>query len=531
MMIIKTHKELKIQSKIWKKEWDSILTPEAMDFFITLVEKFSSERNRLLSERKENQNKVDSGIKLDFLKETEATRQGNWKVSQIPQDLQDRRVEITGPVDRKMIINGLNSRAKVYMADFEDSQSPYFNDMLDGQVNLYDAVRRKIKFKNPDGKEYHLNNNPAVLIVRPRGLHLNEKHVTYKGSLVSGSLFDFAFYVFHNAQEALSRGTGPYFYIPKLENHYEARFWANIFHETEKYLDLTDGTIKATVLIETITAVFEMDEIIYELRNYIAGLNCGRWDYIFSFIKKFHKFPEFVLPNRDQVGMGVHFLKSYSLLLIKTCHRRGIHAMGGMAAQIPIKSNETLNKIAFEKVRIDKEREVENGHDGTWVAHPGLVPVAMEIFNRLMPNSNQINKQLDVNITAEDLLKVPEGNITMEGFIGNMKASLHYTAAWVSGNGCVPYNHLMEDLATAEISRSQLWQWIHHNCKLDDGTEINTSLYHKVMDDAMKECESFGSLLVAPLSGYHLAKKILEQVILDKDFITFLSLPSYEHLD
>lgn len=528
--------KLEIPRKDLHPEWETIFTPEAIDFLYELTEAHLATHSELLADRTRIQAEINAGKFPNFLPETQSIRDGDWKAAPIPTDLQDRRVEITGPVDRKMIINGLNAGTKVYMADCEDSQSPTWESMAQAQVNLYDAVRKTITCKSPEGKEYRLNDNTAVLIVRPRGLHLMEKDVLFNGNPIPGAFFDFAMYVFHNTKESLTRGSGPYFYIPKLENHREARLWASLFRFAEEKLGLKTGIIKATVLIETITAVFEMHEIIYELKDYIVGLNCGRWDYIFSYIKKFHRHAQFVLPNRDQVGMGVHFLKSYSQLLIETCHRRGIHAMGGMAAQIPIKNNEELNQKALEKVRLDKEREVQNGHDGTWVAHPGLVGMVMEIFDKHMPTPNQIDntpeatKKAAQSISAEDLLKVPAGTITIAGVQGNVAAALHYTAAWISGNGCVPLNHLMEDMATAEIARSQLWQWVHYGAKLDTGEAVTKDIYHAQMEEAMKAVQSGKATKVAQETHYETARVLLDSCIQDDNFLEFLTLAAYPHL-
>ena len=453
------------------ESYAKILTPEAVAFIVDLQRTFNERRKALLDARHQRQKRLDAGEKPSFLAETKAIRDAEWTVAPLPADIQDRRVEITGPVDRKMIINALNSGAKVFMADFEDSSTPLWNNLLDGQINLRDAIRRTITYSDPaTKKQYKLNDETAVLFVRARGWHLDERHVRVDGEPMSGSLFDFGLYFFHNAKELLARGSGPYFYLPKLESHLEARLWNDIFIRAQQKLGLPQGTIKGTVLIETILASFEMDEILYELREHSAGLNCGRWDYIFSFIKKFSNDPHAVLPDRAQVTMATHFMHSYSKLAIKTCHRRNVHAMGGMSAYIPIKSDLVANDKAIAQVKADKEREASDGHDGTWVAHPGLVPVAMEIFNRLMPQPNQISKQLtDYSATAEDLLQVPEGQITDAGLKQNVAVGLGYLEAWMRGIGCVPLFNLMEDAATAEISRAQLWQWVHQKAKLSDG--------------------------------------------------------------
>ena len=443
-----------------------ILTPQATRFLTRLAREFEPRRNKLLKLREVRQRKIDAGALPGFLPETAHIRETEWKVAPIPQDLLDRRVEITGPVERKMIINALNSGANVFMADFEDSNSPTWMNNLEGQANLRDAVARTIRFLSPDGKSYALNPQVATLLVRPRGWHLVEKHFLVDEKPISGSLFDFGLYFFHNANQLIANGTGPYFYLPKMESHLEARLWNDVFCFAQDELGIPRGTIRATVLIETILAAFEMDEILYELREHSSGLNCGRWDYIFSFIKKFRNRPDFVLPDRSVVTMEKHFLKSYVELLIQTCHRRGIHAMGGMAAQIPIKSDRVANEKALEKVRQDKLREVNAGHDGTWVAHPGLVPIAKEVFDACMKEANQIGRSHEqVQVEAKDLLAVTEGKITEEGLRWNIDVGLQYLESWLRGSGCVPIYNLMEDAATAEICRSQVWQWVKHGAK------------------------------------------------------------------
>ena len=436
-----------------------ILTPAASSFLTKLAREFEARRQQLLARRRARQQQIDAGQFPDFLPETAHIREAEWTVAPIPHDLRDRRVEITGPVDRKMIINALNSGASVFMADFEDSNSPTWQNNLEGQFNLRDAVGGTISFDSPEGKRYELSSTVATLLVRPRGWHLIERHFQVDGQPISGSLFDFGLYFFHNAKPLIGKGTAPYFYLPKMESHLEARLWNDVFCFAQDELGVPRGTIRATVLIETILAAFEMDEILYELRQHSSGLNCGRWDYIFSFIKKFRNQPGFVLPDRSIVTMDKHFLKSYVDLLIQTCHRRGIHAMGGMAAQIPIKNDSTANEKALDKVRQDKLREVLAGHDGTWVAHPGLVPVAKEIFDAHMKESNQIGlRREDVRVTAKDLLAVPEGKITEEGLRWNIDVGLQYLESWLRGSGCVPIYNLMEDAATAEICRAQVWQ-------------------------------------------------------------------------
>ncbi len=438
-------------------EFAEILTPEAMNFVATLVRAFTDRREELLRRRAQRQIEINAGKLPDFLPETEHIRNSEWTIAPEPADLQDRRVEITGPVERKMIINALNSGAKVFMADFEDAFSPTWEGTIEGQINVRDAVNRTITYNSPEGKQYALNEEIATLLVRPRGWHLTEKHVLIDGKPISGGIFDFGLYFFHNAKTLIEKGTGPYFYLPKLESHLEARLWNDVFVLAQRELGIPQGTIKATVLIETILATFEMDEILYELREHSAGLNCGRWDYIFSVIKKFRNIPDFILPDRAQVTMTTHFMRSYSLLTIKTCHRRNAHAIGGMAAQIPIKNDAKANEEALARVRADKRREVTDGHDGTWVAHPGLVAIAMEEFDAVMKGPNQIDrKREDVHSTAADLLKVPDGTITEAGLRNNISVSIQYLESWLRGNGCVPINNLMEDAATTEIARSQI---------------------------------------------------------------------------
>jgi malate synthase len=466
---------------------------------------------------------MDSGVLPDFLAETAHIRQADWKVAPIPQDLQDRRVEITGPVDRKMIINAFNSGANVFMADFEDSNSPTWQNNLEGQTNLRDAVRGTISFSSPEGKNYRLNPAVATLMVRPRGWHLDERHFTVDGKAISASLFDFGLFFFHNAQALIDKGTGPYFYLPKMESHLEARLWNDVFCFAQDELGIPRGTIRATVLIETILAAFEMDEILYELRDHSAGLNCGRWDYIFSFIKKFRKRPDFVLPDRSTVTMEKHFLKSYVDLLIQTCHRRGIHAMGGMAAQIPIKNDPEANERALDKVRQDKLREVSAGHDGTWVAHPGLVSVAREIFDAHMPKPNQIEKKRgDVRVTAKDLLTVPEGPITAEGLRWNIDVGLQYLESWLRGSGCVPIYDLMEDAATAEISRAQVWQWLHHGVRLSDGRTVSKELVRSVISEQRDRLRGARATEAA---------NIFDSMITSSEFPEFLTLVAYDSID
>ncbi len=509
---------------------ERVLAPSALQFIAELQRRFNARRVELLAARTERQKRLDAREKPDFLEETRNIRESEWTVAPIPADLLDRRVEITGPVDRKMIINALNSGAKVFMADFEDSNTPTWANQIDGQINLMDAVRRTISYSDPvTGKDYKLSAQTAILLVRPRGWHLEECHVLVDGKPMSGSLFDFGLYFFHNAKELLRSGTGPYFYLPKLESHLEARLWNDIFVFTQEKMGIKRGSIRATVLIETILAAFEMDEILYELREHSGGLNCGRWDYIFSFIKKFSHDPHAVLPDRAQVTMTTHFLRSYSKLLIRTCHRRNIHAMGGMAAFIPIKSDPVANEKAIAQVRADKEREAGDGHDGTWVAHPGLVPVATEIFDRLMPGPNQIDKKLaDFQATAADLLQVPAGTITEAGLRQNIAVGLGYLEAWLRGTGCVPLFNLMEDAATAEISRAQLWQWIHQNARLQDGRKIDIPLCERIIDEELSKAKQAGD--AARLAAYEKSAQLMRDLIRAPEFVEFLTVPAYQRI-
>ncbi|MGH8501101.1 MAG: malate synthase A [Gammaproteobacteria bacterium] len=507
-------------------QFKEILNPAALDFVAALAWRFTARRDELLAMRLERQTLLDAGVMPDFLKGTAEIRAADWRVTPAPADLQDRRVEITGPVDRKMIINGLNSGAKVFMADFEDAHAPTWEGTIQGQINLRDAVNGSIEFTNERGKQYRLNDKTATLIVRPRGWHLPERHVLLDGLPVPGALLDFGLYLFHNAHTLLERGSGPYFYLPKLENHLEARLWNDVFKYAEQYLRIPRGSIKATVLIENILAAFEMDEILYELRDHAVGLNCGRWDYIFSFIKCFHKHPEFVLADRAQLTMTAHFMRSYSLLLIKTCHRRGAHAMGGMAAQIPIKGDPEANEKALAKVRADKEREARDGHDGTWVAHPGLVAVAEAVFDRHMPGPNQKQRQLDdVEIKAHDLLEVPAGEITEAGLRGNVSAALRYIAAWKSGQGAVPIHNLMEDVATAEIARAQLWQWIRYpKGVMNDGRKVTVQLFEQALARELELIRvELGDDAFARSHASE-AAELLRKLVTDERFAGFLTL-------
>ena len=506
-----------------------ILTPEAQAFLSKLAVRFEPRRQELLARRRTLQREIDNGKFPDFLPETAGIRQGEWKVAPIPKDLLDRRVEITGPVDRKMIINALNSGASVYMADFEDSNTPTWTNNIEGQHNLRDAIRGTIRYQSPEGKKYQLGSNLATLVVRPRGWHLDEKHFLVEGKPISGALFDFGLFFFHNAAALLKKGTGPYFYLPKLENHLEARLWNDVFCLAQDELGIPRGSIRATVLIETIQAAFEMDEILYELRDHSSGLNCGRWDYIFSYIKKFQAHPEFVLPDRSEVTMEVHFLSSYVELLIQICHRRGIHAMGGMAAQIPIRNDAAANEQALEKVRQDKIREVHAGHDGTWVAHPGLVPVAKEIFDKYMPEPNQISsdrkspQRASRPVLARDLIEVPKGDITEKGLRWNIDVGLQYLHSWLGGLGCVPIYNLMEDAATAEICRAQVWQWVRYNAHLKDGRPVTEAMVKQIIHKRAAELGHDGKL--------RQAAKLLEKLTTSHEFAEFLTLASYDLLD
>ena len=509
-----------------------ILTPEALDFVATLCRVFEGRRRELLARRVQVQEKLDSGWKPSFLEETASVRAGDWKVAPIPEDLKRRCVEITGPVDRKMIINALNSGADVFMADVEDSNSPTWENNVHGQINLRDAVRRTIRFVRPsDGKVYELGDEVATLMVRPRGWHLLEKHVELDGEPVSGSLFDFGLYMFHNAKALLERGTGPYFYLPKLESHLEARLWNDAFNLAQDELGVPRGTIRATVLIETIMAAFEMDEILYELRDHSAGLNCGRWDYIFSFIKKFRNDSAFVMPDRGQVTMDKHFLNSYCELLIQICHKRGIHAMGGMAAQIPIKGDAEANAKALAKVRADKEREAKLGHDGTWVAHPGLIAVAREAFDGVMTGDNQIDvERPEVQIEPADLLKVPAGTITEAGLRQNVNVGILYIEAWLGGLGCVPIYNLMEDAATAEISRTQVWQWIRHGASLADGRTVSTELLEQIVVEELGSIRDMVGGERFEAGHFDAAAKLFRDLSDADGFEEFLTLPAYEQI-
>ena len=514
--------------------FSEVLTPEALALVASLHRRFDSRRKELLRARRDRQAEFDAGTVPDFLLETREIRDGTWTCASIPSDLRDRRVEITGPTDRKMVINALNSGAKMFMADFEDANSPTWRNMIEGQINLRDAIRREIQFTSPEGKEYRLNEKCAVLLVRPRGWHLEEKHLLVDGKPVAGGLFDFALYFFHNARELIERGSGPYFYLPKMESHREARLWNDVFNFAQDELGIPRGTIRATVLIETIPAAFEMDEILYELREHSAGLNCGRWDYIFSCIKKFAHKKDFVFADRGLVTMTTHFMRSYSLLCIQTCHRRNTFAMGGMAAQIPVKNNAAANEEAFAKVRADKEREARDGHDGTWVAHPGMVQLAMEAFDAVMKTPNQIErKREDVKVGAGDLLDFgPEEPITEAGLRQNVSVGVQYLEAWLRGSGAVPLFNLMEDAATAEISRAQIWQWIRTpGGKLTDGRKVTVELFQEILGEELDKIRNQLGDASYGARKFNLARDLFQGITIDDLFADFLTLPAYKHLD
>jgi malate synthase len=521
--------------KVWRlagEQEAQILTFEAIEFLAGLAREFEPRRQSLLARRVERQKEIDAGAMPDFLSATKTIRDGNWRVASIPADLMDRRTEITGPVDRKMIINALNSGAKVFMADFEDATSPTWGNLLQGQFNLRDAVNRKIDFTSPEGKQYALAEKTATLMVRPRGWHLVEKHLLVDGKPISGSLFDFGLHFFHNARQLLANGSGPYFYLPKMESHLEARLWNDVFNHAQDALKIPRGSIRATVLIETILATFETEEILYELRDHSAGLNCGRWDYIFSFIKKLRNRSEFVMPDRAQVTMTTHFMRSYCLNVIRSCHRRGAHAMGGMAAQIPIKNNPQANEEALAKVLADKEREATDGHDGTWVAHPGLVPVALKAFDKHMPRANQISKlREDVNVTAADLLQPAKGTITEGGLRANVSVGIQYLEAWLGGLGCVPLYNLMEDAATAEISRSQVWQWLKYGAPMADGRKVTPQLYDEILAQELARIEKEIGGARYQRGHFPRATKLFSEMSKNPAFAEFLTLPAYQELE
>eukprot|EP00884_Botryococcus_braunii_P015576 jgi/Botrbrau1/2701/Bobra.0203s0044.2 len=512
--------------------YDTVLTPEAVEFVAHLARAYTPRVEELLARRAQVQARFDAGEKPQFPPETQFVRQGDWKVAPLPRDLQDRRVEITGPVDRKMVINALNSGAHTYMADFEDSSAPTWRNSIEGQMNLRDAIRRNIDFKDPkSGKTYALNEKTAVLLVRPRGWHLPEKHFIVDGKPCPGGLFDFGLFFFHNARALLERGSGPYFYLPKMQHYLEARLWNDVFLDAQNRVGVPAGTIKATVLIETLPAAFQMDEILYELRQHSAGLNCGRWDYIFSLIKTMREDPKAIVPDRGVVTMTQHCMRSYSLLLIKTCHRRGVHAMGGMAAHIPIKNDPVANDAAMSKVRADKEREVRDGHDGTWVAHPALVPIAREIFDRYMPNANQINVlRPDVNVSEKDLLTVPDGPRTEATLRNNCVVGVMYLEAWLGGLGCVPIHNLMEDAATAEICRTQVWQWLRHGATLDTGRPITKPDFDRVLSEEMGKLKQQVGDARWSRGQYTAAIQLFREFSTSPKLADFLTVPAYDIL-
>ncbi|WJE14802.1 malate synthase A [Halobacillus sp. ACCC02827] len=516
---------------LMEERFEVVLSDGAVQFLQQLHERFNDRRQELLQKRREREALLEKGELPDFLEETESIRRSDWRVSPVPKDLEDRRVEMTGPVDRKMIINGLNSGAKVFMADFEDAHSPTWSNTINGQINLMDAVNRDIRFTNESGKVYQLHEHPAVLMVRPRGLHLDEKHLLYNGAPMAASFVDFGLYMYHNARKLIQDGSGPYFYLPKLESHLEARLWNDVFLFAQEFLGISRGTVKATVLIETIMAAFEMDEILYELKEHSAGLNCGRWDYIFSYLKKM-KSRDVVLPDRSTITMTVPFMRAYSQLTIQTCHRRKIHAMGGMAAQIPVRDDANLNALAFEKVRKDKEREVKDGHDGTWVAHPGMVQTSMDVFNKYMPSNNQIDRQDEwKSITREQLLEEPVGDISEGGLRLNINTGIQYVASWLSGRGAAPIHHLMEDAATAEISRAQVWQWIRHpRGVLMDGRKITLALYHSLKEEEMNTIRREVGEDVFKKGRFEEAGDLFDEWAEQEELEEFLTWKAYEKL-
>ncbi len=502
---------------------NTLLSKDCLSFLAELSRNFTEERNLLLKNRKLQQEKLDQGELFDFPHETENIRKGDWKAAPFPEYLAERRVEITGPSsDPKMVINAFNSGANVYMSDFEDAQSPFWELMMLGQENLYRAVRHSLVFTSEEGKEYRMNDKTAILFVRPRGLHLDEAHVHVDGKLIPGSFFDFGVYFFNNAKELIKRSLVPTFYIPKTESYLEARLWDKIFTFSEKYLGLENGTIKATFLVETLPAAFQMDEIIYETKNHSLGLNCGRWDYIFSYIKKLRSNPDFVLPDRSEVTMDKGFLLAYSRLLIRTCHRRGVHAMGGMSAFIPVKGDEEKNRVAFQKVREDKEREAGNGHDGTWVAHPGIVPVAKEAFDKKMPSKNQISLIPEVSIGRKELITPVTGKITEEGLRSNIRIGIRYLEAWIGGKGAVPLYNLMEDAATSEICRTQIWQWIKHKKSTDNGLRIDRENVSRIIGEEVSRLNKTPEL--------EIASELFKNVVMDSGFVEFFTIPAYEKI-
>jgi malate synthase len=516
------------------REQRAILSPEALGFFAELQREFNPRRRQLLGQRALRQHALDRGERPDFLPETQAVRESAWQVLPVPEDLQERRVEITGPVDRKMVINALNSGASCYMADFEDAHSPTWAGTLDGQLNVRDAVRGTIEYTSPEGKHYRLNQRVATLLVRPRGWHLPEKHVRVDGQTASASLFDFAMYFFHNARYRALHDSGVYLYLPKIEHYLEARLWNDVFVRAQDLLGIPQGTVKATVLIEHILAAFQMEEILYELRHHSAGLNCGRWDYLFSYIKKFARHEEFIVPDRAQVTMTVPFMRAYTLSCIRACHRRGAFAMGGMAANIPIKNDPDANERALQKVREDKRREATDGHDGTWVAHPGLVQIAREEFDQVMGDQpNQISRlREEVSVTPQQLIEVPRGTITEEGLRTNIRVGIQYLEAWLGGLGCVPLYNLMEDAATAEISRTQVWQWVHNpRGRLVDGRKVTLALVQQFQAEELDRIRAERG--EARFQGGHFAQaaKLFDELTASEGLDEFLTLKAYDLLE
>ncbi|MBO9631515.1 MAG: malate synthase A [Chitinophagaceae bacterium] len=512
--------------------YEHVLDEKTLRFLVALQRSFNHRRRILLMERQQTQQRINHGWKPNYDPETRAIRESAWQTDPVPEDLQDRRVEITGPVDRKMIINALNAGAKVFMADFEDSNAPNWKNVVEGQINLSDAIDGSISFRSPDnGKEYTLNSTTATLMVRPRGWHLEEKHILIDGEPASASLVDFGIFFFRNARKLISKGTGPYFYLPKLEHYKEARLWNDVFVFAQDYCGIPQGTIKATVLVETILASFQLHEILFELRHHSAGMNCGRWDYIFSFIKKFRDLPGFVFPDRAQVTMTVPCMRAYTQLVIRTCHERGAHAIGGMAAQIPVKDDPVANKAAMEKVKADKLREVKDGHDGTWVAHPGLVTTAMEVFDEYMPGKNQIiRKRDDFNCTEAELLELPKGTITEAGIRANINVGILYLESWLRGNGAAAIHHLMEDAATAEISRTQVWQWLNNQVQLEDGRTFNHSLYEELRDDEIENIQSGVGSEAYQKGKFVEAICIFNRLVVQPEFEEFLTIPAYNSI-
>jgi malate synthase len=522
--------ELEIRGPM-KPGYEEILSPEALRFLGGLFAEFGPRREQLLARRVDRQREIDGGKLPDFLPETASIRGGDWKVPPPPRDLVDRRTEITGPVERKMAINALNSGAQCWMADFEDANSPTWENVVEGQINMRDAVRRTITYVSPEGKRYALKEKTATIVARPRGWHLEEKHVLFRGKRVSASLFDWGLYFFHNARALLERGSGPYFYLPKLESHLEARLWNDVFLHAQSALGIPRGSVRATVLIETILGAFEAEEILYELREHASGLNCGRWDYMFSMVKKFRNRPEYLFPDRTLITMTAPFLRAYCFHVIQVCHRHGAYAMGGMAAQIPIRENPAANAEALAKVRADKEREAADGFDGTWVAHPGLVATALEAFAKHMRGPNQLERlRDDVKVAGRDLLAPLRGPITEAGVRWNLHVGIRYLEAWLGGSGCEPIHNLMEDLATSEISRAQLWQWLKFGAQLDDGRKITFELYQRLLTDELAKIRAeYGA---ARYDGGHFraATELFMQMVRREQFDEFLSVPAYELL-